>query len=113
MEKRNVRRFENRLYRAEVRRTTAGSPILKLTPTNPNGDAARPRQVAAFLYDLAAQLERRSDETGAEWVVSPEVSSRTITVELVGGSDREREHAEELLAEMIAENQLSAEETKR
>ena len=43
-------RFHNRLYRTEVGRTPAGSPILKLTATNPTGRYAQHRQMAAFIY---------------------------------------------------------------
>jgi len=45
-------RFHNQLYRAEVGRTPAGSPILKLAATNPKGRYAQHRQMAAFIYEL-------------------------------------------------------------
>ena len=68
----NAPRFHNQLYRAEVGRTPAGSPILKLTATNPTGRYAQHRQLAAFIYELAAEMERRSDDLGARWVISPD-----------------------------------------
>jgi hypothetical protein len=105
--------FHNQLYRVEISRTTAGSPILKITATNPTGRYAGSRRLAAFVYDLAAQLERRSDETGAHWAISPEALDGRITIELGGSTDREREHADDLIAELIAENQLATKETKR
>ncbi len=40
----------NRIYRAEIGKTEAGSPIVKMVPLNPKGPLASHRQVAAFIY---------------------------------------------------------------
>ncbi|MBI1850645.1 MAG: hypothetical protein HYR85_09910, partial [Planctomycetes bacterium] len=91
-------------------RTTAGSPTLKLTATNPTGRYAQHRQIAAAIYDLAAQLERRSEEIGARWVISPEAANARLVIELCG--DHESARADELVANVIAENDPAGEEGK-
>ena len=98
-------RFHNRLYRAEVGRTPAGSPILKLSATNPKGRYAQHRQMAAFIYELAADMERRSEELGARWVISPETTNARVVIELT--SDHETTLADEFVASVIADNDLA------
>ena len=98
-------RFHNRLYRADVGRTPAGSPVLKLTATNPKGRYAQHRQMAAFVYELAADMERRSEELGARWVISPEATNGRVVIELAG--DHETTLADEFVASVIADNDLS------
>lgn len=98
-------RFHNRLYRADVGRTSAGSPILKLTATNPAGRYAQHRQMAAFIYELAADMERRSEQLGARWVISPETSNARVVLELAG--DHETALADEFVASVIADNDLA------
>ncbi len=100
-----ARQFHNRLYRADVGRTPAGSPILKLTPTNPEGRYAQHRQIAAFIYELAAELERRSEDLGARWVISPEAANARLVIELAG--DHETTLADEFVARVIADNDLA------
>lgn len=98
-------RFHNRLYHAEVGRTPAGSPILKLSATNPKGRYAQHRQMAAFIYELAADMERRSEELGARWVISPETTNARVVIELT--SDHETALADEFVASVIADNDLA------
>ena len=97
--------FHNRLYRADVGRTPAGSPILKLTATNPKGRYAQHRQMAAFIYELAADMERRSEELGARWVISPETPNARVVIELAG--DHETALADEFVASVMADNDLA------
>ena len=101
----NASRFHNQLYRAEVGRTPAGSPILKFTATNPEGRYAQHRQLAAFLYEIAADMERRSEQLGARWVISPETTNGWVVVELA--SDHETALADEFIASVIADNDLA------
>ena len=98
-------KFHNRLYHAEVGRTPAGSPILKLSATNPKGSYAQHRQMAAFIYELAADMERRSEELGARWVISPETTNAQVVIELT--SDHETTLADEFVASVIADNDLA------
>ena len=96
-------RFHNRRYRADVERTPAGSPILKLTATNPAGRYAQ-RQMAAFIYELAADMERRSEALGAQWVISPEATNGRVVIELA--DDHKTNLADEFVASVIANNDL-------
>ena len=64
--------FTNRIYRAELSRTPAGSPIVTIVPINAKGPSSHHRQVAAFIYDLASEMEKRSEALGARWAVTHE-----------------------------------------
>jgi hypothetical protein len=98
-------RFDNRLYRAEVGRTPSGSPILQIAASNPETRYAKHRQLAAFIYELAAEMERRSEELGARWVISPETANARVVIELT--SDHETAPADEFVASIIADNDLT------
>jgi hypothetical protein len=99
-------RFHNRLYRAEVDRTPAGSPVIGISPTNPRGRYGRPRQITAVVYEVAAELERRSDELDARWVVSPNAAGARIVIELVG-HEGETARADEFIAGALADLNLA------
>lgn len=81
--------FQNRLFRTELGRTPAGSVRIHVRPANPKGRFDNHRQLAACIYELAAGLERRSDDLGARWVVSPEAFNARIDLELCEGDDIE------------------------
>jgi len=98
-------RFQNRLYRAEVGRAPAGSPVLKIAPTNPTGRFAQHRQLAAFIYELAAEMERRSEDLGARWVVSPDTTNARLVLELT--ADEETASADEFIASVLADHDLA------
>ena len=83
-------RTKSRMYRAEVSHTPVGSPILKIVPLNPNGPSAHHRQLSAFLYDLASEMELRSGERDATWVIAPESWAEQIRLEILDESDRPR-----------------------
>jgi hypothetical protein len=74
--------FQNWLYRAELGRTTAGSPFAKIIPTNPKGSYGTERQIAACIYEIAAALERASDELKARVAICAQPSDSKITIEL-------------------------------
>lgn len=90
------RRFQDYLYRAELGRLSCGSPVLKIRPTNPQGAQAHHRQVAGFIYELAAEMERRSEKFEARWVISPHAVYGRIVVEII--AEHEAANAEELVA---------------
>ena len=99
-----AKRQANRPYRAEVTRTPTGSPVLKLTANHPTR-RYRHRQIAAFIYDLAAEMERRSEGMGARWVISPEPINARVVIELT--NDHETALANEFVANIIADNNLT------
>ena len=97
-------RFLNRTFRADLGRTEAGSPIMGIVPLNPRDPLASPRLMAAFIYELASEMELRSVPLGAKWVVSPEVWNGRLILEL--GSESEAEAADAFLRELLADRDL-------
>lgn len=73
---------------------------------NPKGTAGHYRQVAAFLYEVAAEMELRSQEIDAKWVVSPEAYNDRIILELADGDDPERARADEFIAKLLSDRNL-------
>jgi len=98
-------RFSNRIYRTELSRTPVGSPIVKIVPINPKGPSAHHRQVAAFIYDLASEMEKRSEALGARWVISVEAWNARVMVELA--SESEAKAADEFLAQVLTDRKLA------
>ena len=88
-----------------IRMPTIGSAILKLSATNPKGCYAQHRQMAAFIYELAAEMERRSGQLEARWVISPETTNARLVIELAG--DHETALADKFIASVIADNDLA------
>jgi hypothetical protein len=90
-------------FRAEIGRTSAGSPIihiLRRAPADPSH-----RRLAEAVYDLAARMERRSDELDIRWVISVEAWNARIIVELA--DDEEAESAHQMLATLMEEFHLA------
>jgi len=88
-------------YRTELGRTTAGSPFLKIVPVQ--GDFGE-RQIAACIYEIAAELERRSDDLGVSWTICAEPSDSKITIEL--SRERQGRNAEDLINQVLTEMQI-------
>jgi hypothetical protein len=97
--------FSNRSYRAELSRMLAGSPIVKIVPIDPKSPSAHHRRIAVFLYDLASEMERRSEELGADWVISVEAWSSRVMVELSSVNDSKA--ADEFLAALLSDWNLA------
>src|SRR4051794_19215760 len=79
----------NNSFVAEVGRTHAGSFRIVVRARNPKAPASSYRQLSVCVYNLAAEMERRSDKLGARWVVSPEVFNAKIVLELTDGDDEQ------------------------
>jgi hypothetical protein len=77
---------------------------VKIVPLNPSGSLASHRQIAAFIYELASEMELRSEVLGAKWVVSPEVWNRRLILEL--GSESEARAAEVFVRTLLADRDL-------
>jgi hypothetical protein len=97
--------FTNRIYRAELSHTPAGSPIATIVPINAKGPSAHHRQVASFIYDLASEMEKRSEAIGAHWVISVEAWNARVIVELA--SETEAKAADEFLANLLSDRNLA------
>jgi hypothetical protein len=99
-------RFTNRIYRAELGRTSVGSPIVKIVPLHPTWPSGGHRQIAAFVYDLAAEMERRSEElaTTPRWVTTVETWNDRVILEL--GTESEAKIANEFIATLLSDRNL-------
>ena len=97
-------RSRSRTFRAEPGRTEAGSPVLRIVPLNRKDPLAGPRLMAAFIYELASEMELRSEALGVEWVVSPEVWNGRLILEL--GSENEAKAAEVFVRALLADRDL-------
>ncbi len=75
--------------------------LVEFTPTSDNLD---PRFIAAGLYDVASEMERRSHELDARWAISVDASSNRITVELTPDDSLAR--AEQFLHDLMADFNL-------
>jgi len=80
----------NSLFYAQVGRTGAGSFRITIRAKNARDQYERYRERAVCVYKLAAEMERRTQKLGAEWVISPEVFNSRIDLEL---SERDDEQA--------------------
>lgn len=75
------KRFYNRLYNAELSRPRSCEWLIQLRASDPSRE--RYRRLHVCVYELAAEIERLSDEVKADWVVSPSASQGRITLELI------------------------------
>jgi hypothetical protein len=94
-----------RLYCGVVARTAAGSPVLRVSAADPRSREAEHRQVAAMIYEIAADMERRSHELEAHWTIAVDPENGQVVIELTG--EHEIELAEELVANVMTERQLT------
>ena len=93
--------FHSHLYRAEIDNTVDHSLTIKIVPNAPGHGSAGERQVAACIYELAAGLERGSEEIGGQWVISPQASDGRLDVELMK-TDSPRK-AKQLVEQVLAD----------
>lgn len=93
-----------RRYCGLVARTSAGSPVLKVLATDSESWQSEPRQVAALIYEIAADMERRSQHLEAHWTIAADPENGQVVIELAG--EHEAELADELVANVMAERQL-------
>jgi hypothetical protein len=93
-----------RRYCGIVARTAAGSPMLKVLAADPRSQQAEHRQVAAVIYEIAADLERRSHQLEVHWTIAADPENGQVVIELTG--EHEAQLADELVATVMAERQL-------
>ena len=86
-------------YRAQIDHTVEGNPSLKVFAVSPQSGAAEARHIAAYLHELAADMERLSQVLGAHWSIVVEPSNDRIVVELAG--DHEADRSITLLTEIL------------
>jgi hypothetical protein len=91
-------------YYGELGRTLIGSLVLRIVPVDRHGPHAQHRQIAAMVYELAADIERRSQQLEVHWVISPDPGNAQIVIELSGG--HEAQLADEFVASVMAQHDL-------
>jgi hypothetical protein len=94
-------RFHANLYRAELSNSRLGDPTIKIVANSPGSRASHERQIAAAVYEVAAALERGSDELKARWPISAYALPGQLVVELSEGDSRSK--AEQLSHRVLAE----------
>jgi hypothetical protein len=95
-------RSPDRLFVPEIGLSEAGSVRVQFRPAPPLRSLhGHERELAASIYDLAAALERRCDELGVGWAVSPEPFRGRLDVELAERDDPEP--AAELVAATLSD----------
>jgi len=93
-------RFHNRPYAIKAERTFSGHQLLRVIAKNPAGPFAMRRKIAAFMYEVAADMERQSEQLGASWTISVDVESETVLIALGANDDAAR--AAQFAADVIA-----------
>jgi hypothetical protein len=93
-----------RHYCALLARTPAGAPVLKVLATDRPDQPAEPRQVAAMIYEIAADMERRSQQLEANWTIAADPENGQVVIELSG--EHETKLADELVVNVMTEHQL-------
>jgi hypothetical protein len=71
----------------------------------PEEPFAEQREMAAFIYELAADMERRSELFGARWIICPDAMNGRVLIGLSG--QQEAALAEEFAASVIASSELA------
>lgn len=90
------------LFELELGETDAGSVRLLFRPRRPlKSFYGHERQLAAFVYALAAELEQRADRARVRWAISPDPANARLDVEIV--DDDEFAGAQEFLMEALTD----------
>ncbi|TMQ08644.1 MAG: hypothetical protein E6J90_40020 [Deltaproteobacteria bacterium] len=93
-----------RPYCGVVARTAAGGPVLTVLPGDPRSQHVEHRQLAAIIYEIAAEMERRSHQLEVHWTIAADPENCQVIIELTG--EHEAELADELVANVMTEHQL-------
>jgi len=91
-------------YCGELTRTATGSPVLTVSPEGFGMGHTEHRQVAALIYEIAAEMERHSHALEAHWTIAADPENSQIVIELSG--DEESALAEELIVNVMTQRQL-------
>jgi hypothetical protein len=93
------------LFRLELGLTEAGSVRIQFRAAPPARSLyGNERKLAALIYDLAAEIERRLDESDIRWAVSPEPFHARLDIELSEGE--EADVAAEFVAGVLSDFDL-------
>ena len=73
-------------YYAAIERPALWKTVIRLGTRTPEADR-RVRQLNAYLYQLAAEIESRSEAAGLGWEIVPDAANRTIKLEDADSDD--------------------------
>src|SRR5262245_18874220 len=90
-------------YEEEVERPTLSRLVVRLSAKTREADR-RYRQLNAFIFQLAAEIEVRSEPAGNVWAVVTNLAARKIVLELGEGDDAGA--ASQLVAKLLRERGL-------
>ncbi len=93
-----------RRYCGVAARTSAGSPVLRVSAADPRSRQAEHRQLAAIIYEIAADMERRSHALEVHWTIAADPENGQVVIELTG--EHEADLADELVHNVMTEHQL-------
>lgn len=94
-----IPQFTNRPFRAAIDRTPAGSIHIRFTSATER--LCSERKLSALIYEVAAELERRSDALKARWAISPYAYDAYLDVEL--GERDNQEVAQKMVTDLLKE----------
>lgn len=90
------------IFELALGETDAGSVRLRFRPRRPlKSFYGHERQLAAFVYALAAELEQRADRARVQWAISPVPANARLDVEIV--EQHEFPQAQEFLMEALVD----------
>jgi len=100
------RSMGERLFLSELGLTDAGSVRVQFRPAPPlRSFYGHERKLAALIYEIAAEFERRCDGMDVRWAISPEPFRARIDIEL--GENDDPEPAAELAARVLSDMGLA------
>jgi hypothetical protein len=91
-------------YRGDLGRTVSGNPILRIAAVDLRSPNAEHRQLTALIYEIAAHMERCSQQLEVHWSIAPDVDNGQVVIELSG--DHESALANELVANVMSQHGL-------
>lgn len=91
--------LSGRVFRIEAQREPHGDHTVHVASVHPTTQ----RGLAAFIYELAADIEYRSEAKGATWLVYPDAGNARV---VIGPRSREdAELADQFVADLVAAHQ--------
>jgi hypothetical protein len=92
-------------FEIALEQTDAGSTRIRFRPAPSRRSlAGEERRLAVLIYELAAEMERRSADMDARWVISPEPFNARLDVEIDERGDPEA--AAEFVVQVLSDLQL-------
>jgi hypothetical protein len=95
----------SRRYCGTLARTAAGGPVLRIAAADAQGRRAEHREVAALIYEIAADMERCSCQLEVHWTIAADPENGEVAIELTG--EHEADLAVDLVANVMTQHELT------